>query len=254
MNRQAASRSGRFLYAAVNAEQAGRRVYGSIGLDGAAVYSISEGQVAAVVSDVANGKIRPERRHLAAHQNVLRRIMEESTPLPMSFGIIANGPDAIRKALSRNQAPLLEQLRRVEGKMEMGLRVAWNVPNIFEYFVNTHPDLRALRDQFFRGGREPSQNDKIELGRRFGHMLDEDRAQRTETARGTLSPCCHEVTEDALRDEPEVMNLACLVSRTAEKDFEEAVLEAAQQFDDNFCFDYNGPWPPFNFVDVSLDV
>jgi hypothetical protein len=49
------------------------------------------------------------------------------------------------------------------------------------------------------------------------------------------------------------MNLACLVGRqSVEKDFENAVCAAAQEFDNNYTFDFNGPWAPHNFVDVEL--
>ena len=46
----------------------------------------------------------------------------------------------------------------------MGLRVSWDVPNIFEYFVNTHPDLRAARDRFLGLHQNPSQEDNILSG------------------------------------------------------------------------------------------
>ncbi len=48
------------------------------------------------------------------------------------------------------------------------------------------------------------------------------------------------------------MNLACLVERGKQERFAEAVLQAAQMFDNNFAFDYNGPWTPHNFVSVAL--
>ena len=57
----------------------------------------------------------------------------------------------------------------------MGLRVSLDVPNIFEYFVNTHPELRTARDRFLGPYRNPSQDDKIELGRMFDRLLNEDR-------------------------------------------------------------------------------
>ena len=41
----------------------------------------------------------------------------------------------------RHQEAVLEQFNRVEGKFEMGLRVSWNVPNIFEHFMSTHEEL-----------------------------------------------------------------------------------------------------------------
>jgi hypothetical protein len=67
------------------------------------VYSISEGRVAAVVSGLASSKIRPQRANLAAHQAVLKRLMADTTPLPMAFGTVATSPEAIRAILVRNQ-------------------------------------------------------------------------------------------------------------------------------------------------------
>jgi hypothetical protein len=31
-------------------------------------------------------------------------------------------------------------------------------------------------------------------------------------------------------------------------------MEAAKLFDNHFSFDYNGPWPPYNFVNVNLSM
>ncbi len=142
MAARAAAPSGRYLYAIVTAP--GEPTYGFAGIDGAPVYTIANGQVAAVVSDVLNDRIRPERRHLAAQQAVLKGLLSQADAmLPMAFGIIADGPKAIQKILSRNHEAFLKQLQRVAGMVEMGLRVSWDVPNIFEYFVNTHKDLRS---------------------------------------------------------------------------------------------------------------
>jgi len=250
--------TGKYLYAIVPSTDSAiwqaRNTGQCAGIDGAAVYCISHGPLAVVVSDVPNEKIRPERRRLAAHHNILKSLMKECTVLPMSFGIIADGRNAIQRILSLNEAAFEEHLARLEGKMEMGLRVSWDVPNIFEYLVTTHPELRALRDRFFIGGCEPTQEDKIELGRLFGRILDEDREAHTRAAEGVLDRRCFETKRNKPRDEHEIMNLACLIGRDAQKEFEEGVLEAASLFDDNYCFDFNGPWPPHNFVNLELQM
>ena len=247
-----AERNGRYLYAVISGSE--DRSFGSFGIDGHNVYAISDGFISAVVSDVPNEKIRPERRHLAAHQEVLKRLMEESTPLPMSFGIIADGPRAIEKILSLNREAFLGQLHRVAGKVEMGLRVALDVPNIFDYFISTHPELRSARDRYFGAHREPSQEDKIELGRMFDRILTEDRENHAEKVEEVLSPYCFEIKRSKCRNEDEIMNLACLVEREAQARFEEGVFEAAGLFDNNFAFDYNGPWAPHNFVEIDLTM
>ena len=251
MAERPAAPNGRYLYAIVTAP--GEPTYGFAGIDEAPVYTIANGQVAAVVSDVANDRIRPERRHLAAQQAVLRGLMSlADAMLPMAFGIIADGPKAIQKILSRNHEAFLKQLQRVAGMVEMGLRVSWDVPNIFEFFVNTHKDLRAARDRFLGPYKNPSQEDKIELGRLFDHLLNEDREAFTEKVEDILSGYCREIKRNKCRNESEVMSLACLVGRNTQARFEEGVFEAAKLFDNNYTFDYNGPWAPHNFVELDL--
>jgi hypothetical protein len=252
MPEKSSKKRGRYLYAIISGPD--ERTYGDFGIEGATVYVISDGSMAAIVSDVLNKKIRPERRHLAAHQEVLRRLMEEITPLPMTFGIIADGPEAIQRILSRNQQVLVDQLHRVSGKAEMGLRVTWDVPNIFEYFVHTHQDLRTARDHFFATQREPTQEDKIELGRMFDRILNEDRESHTERVEEILSTYCFEIKRNRCRNEREVMNLATLIAREDQGKFEAAIFKAAELFDNNFAFDYNGPWAPHNFVDIDLKL
>ena len=48
------------------------------------------------------------------------------------------------------------------------------------------------------------------------------------------------------------MKLACLVERDGQRQWEEGVRQAAWLFDDHYRFDYNGPWPPYNFADIDL--
>jgi hypothetical protein len=50
------------------------------------------------------------------------------------------------------------------------------------------------------------------------------------------------------------MNLVCLVGRDQEEQLEKAIYKAAGLFDNNFSFDYNGPWAPHNFVDIDLTI
>ena len=249
---QEAASTGRYLYGVIpgseaTSEQMGRDAggsYGPIGIDGTEVYTILSGSVAAVVSDVPGENIRPDRRRLAAHHEILKLLTARGATLPISFGTIADSSEAVRQLLASSRAALVQQLGRVEGKVEMGLRLSWDVPNIFQYIVSTHADLRALRDGLFSGGREPSRDDKIELGRMFDRTVNQDRTVHTEKVVEAVRPRCVELRENRLRNEYEVMNLACLVDRGAQKDFEEGVFEAAKLFDDNFSFDFDGPWPP----------
>ncbi|MFW6158532.1 MAG: GvpL/GvpF family gas vesicle protein [Planctomycetota bacterium] len=248
-----------YLYAIVDAGEAlppqPAGPYTELGLNGGGVYGLTEGPVAGIVSDVTSGKFRPQRRHLAAHHEVLKTLFRDGrTVLPMSFGIVAEDRAAFRRLVALNEEVFCEELQRVRGKVEMGLRVRWEVPNVFQYVVDTHPELRQLREKLFRGGREPTHDEKIALGRRFEQFLEDDRARHTRTVREVLDPVCSEIRQNDPGKENEVINLACLVDRGAEDAYETAVFEAARRFDDNYSFDYSGPWPPHNFVDADLEI
>ncbi|MEW6350795.1 MAG: GvpL/GvpF family gas vesicle protein [Thermodesulfobacteriota bacterium] len=243
---------GLYLYAIVAGCQ--ERSLGALGINGTRIYTIANGEIAAVVSDFPNRQIRPERRHFAAHHGVLKKIMEDNDVLPMAFGIISGGPNAVRRILSENREVIESQLNRVSRKVEMGLKVVWDVPNIFEYMVNTHPELMEARDRLKNPLLRHSQDEMIEIGRLFEELLMCDRNRHFVQVEQSLGDRCFEIKRNTCRKEHEVMNLACLVGRHAVAEFEAGVLEAAGLFDDSFAFDYNGPWAPHNFVEIELDI
>ena len=244
--------SGRsYIYAIVASGEP--RVYPSLGIEGRDAYTITDGRVSVVVSGLTNAKIRPERANLRAHQAVLKRLIEDTTPLPMAFGTIADSPQAIHRILVQNRGVFEQQLARVAGKVEMGLRVTWDVPNIFEYFVNTHTELRLARDRLMGARHEFTQEEKIELGRLFDRLLNEDRETHIAKVERVLNPLCVEFKANPCRNELEVINLACLVKRDAQEAFSAGVFAAAQLFDNHYAFDFSGPWAPHNFVEIDLE-
>ncbi|HWO99044.1 MAG TPA: GvpL/GvpF family gas vesicle protein [Methylococcus sp.] len=222
------------------------------GIGGAPVYSLAEGEVAVVLSDIGESRIRPERRHIAAHHQVLRHLLERGGILPMAFGIIADSPAAVLRMLKTYRRSFAEQLRRLAGKVEMGLRVTLDTPNVFESYVQRFPELQVLRDRMLQGGG--SREDKIELGRQFGQMLDGAREEAFEKIEEVLAPVCFEIHRNPVKEEKEIANLACLVARDRLGDFEGAIDEVAKRFDDDHVFRYSGPWPPHNFVKIDVEL
>jgi hypothetical protein len=219
------------------------------GLFESPISTVVEGRVAAVVSHVDRLSVRPARRYLAAHDGVLKRLLETTTPLPFSFGTIARGPNALRHFLNEYEEELAAQLDRVAGKVEMGLRVSWNVPDFYSFFVDDRQELRKVRDRIYSQGKNPSTSDKIELGRLFEQCLNTAREDHAKTVMTVLEPCCSEIRQTTVRREHDVMNLACLVHKDRLDMFEAAVFEAASGFSKYFAFDFTGPWSPHNFVE-----
>lgn len=241
----------KILYA-LCADDGKRSGYNVGGLESATVYAIDHDGLRAVVSDTASPRLRPERRNITTHQSVLHHLMEEKTVLPMRFGVIARNADAVRALLKTNKHRIKEQLERVNGRVEMGLRVSWDIANIYEYFIATHPVLRQARDEILSRTDNVRREQKIDLGRLYESLRNAERKECTEKVTEVLFDYCVEIIENPVKKEKEVMNLACLVDRKKLDEFARGVFAASKRFDNTFLFDYSGPWAPHNFVTLDL--
>src|SRR5574341_35961 len=138
---------GKYLYGIIRTE--GDKELGPIGLRRAQVYTIGFKNIAALVSDHPLTKIKPLRDSLAFHHQVIKEAIQESTIIPMAFGHIVRSAKEIRRLLEANYPEIDEELNRLCNKVEMGLKILWDVENIFEYFVNRDKELRDFRDTIF---------------------------------------------------------------------------------------------------------
>jgi hypothetical protein len=244
-----AQAGGTYLYAVLPGT-AGVGELGSIGIEGGDVYCVTAGDVTAAVSRVSRTRLRPERKHLLAHQNVLRRLMEQGAVLPAAFGHVARSDEAIRERLCESGGLFREQLARVEGKVEMGLKVSWSAPELFGYFVAIHPELAAARERL-QGRQDVGREEMIAIGKLFENLRDADRVVHSERVAAVLRERGIELKWNTLRGEREVMNLSCLVPREEAGAFEKVVEAAAAGFDDHFTFEFNGPWAPHSFTELA---
>ena len=222
------------------------------GVAGAAVEAIAEGVLAAIVSRLGGARLRPQRAHLAAHHRVLRDLARTGPVLPVVFGTLVPREEELRSVLRRNHAALADRLARLDDKVEMGLKVYWDVSNVFEYFVATHQELEAMRDRLFRLGRTPPLEEKVALGEMFAGLLQQARQRHARRVQEALAPCSVELRSLDAGDERMILKCACLVESGRQAEWEEGVRRAAGLFDDHYRFEYNGPWPPYNFAEVDL--
>lgn len=242
---------GKYLYGIVRTE--GDKNLGPIGLRSAQVYTIGFKNIAALVSDHPLTRIKPLRDSLAFHHQVIKEAIQEFTIIPMAFGHIVRSAKEIHRLLEVNYPEVDEELNRLCNKVEMGLKILWDVENIFEYFVDRDKELRDFRDTIFGRSRQPTQGEKIELGRLFENKLNRERERHAERVLKVLSIYTLDGKVNPPTHEKMVMNGVFLVEKGKEGLFEERVHRVAALFDGNFTFDYSGPWAPYNFIELELD-
>lgn len=244
----------KYLYAITPADAFDADTQSLSGIDKEPLYAVPHNDLAVVVSNLDRKKLRPRRRHLKAHHQAVNALVRSDIDiLPMSFGVLAESTDELRSFLSRHQSTLHSQMEALRNCVEVGFRVSWKVDNLFQYFVDHHDGLREARDRYFQGGdREPTREEKVEIGEYFREVLDAQRADYEALVCDHLQPPAKQIHAEECREDTDVMRLACLVERSRVDAFDEAVHAAAQEFDDHFLFKYTDPTAPYTFVDVTL--
>ena len=98
------------------------------GIDGAPVRAIDLSGLCGWVSDVAAAPIVPSPGRAREHDRVVRAALESETPLPARFGQVVPGEDDLRAALSERREALEAALKKVEGAVEMTVRMLVRAP------------------------------------------------------------------------------------------------------------------------------
>ena len=245
--------NGKYLYGIVGAVDGFPALRdGRIGIAEEKVYTICYGDLAAVVSDHPVCKIQPLRQNLNPHHEVIKEVNKRYTIIPMTFGHIAKDTDDILQVLKNNFSIIFQELKKLENKVEMGLKIFWDVDNVFEYFLKKDRELENYRDRLFGKASKPTSEEKLELGMLFAQKVNEERQQHTNRVLKALDHCIVDVRINKPTDEKMMLNAAFLIERDKGKEYEEGVYRVANLFDGHFTFDYNGPWAPYNFTELRL--
>lgn len=115
-----------YVYGVVRAKEERRFGAMGLGLPAAEVGTVHQGELAAVVSEIAPGVPDPTRDNVLTHHHVQEVIMREHTLLPAAFGLVLQGREEVEELLRSAHDTLVDVLARLEGHLELGLKVLWD--------------------------------------------------------------------------------------------------------------------------------
>ncbi|MFE9922645.1 GvpL/GvpF family gas vesicle protein [Streptomyces sp. NPDC005774] len=206
---------------------------------------LKAGDLAAVVSDAPEG-LRPKRRELLAHQNVLGEVGAEGCVLPMRFGSVAPDDDSVTDVLTERAEHYKERLQALDGRVEYNVKANHVEEAVLHHVMAGNPEVRALTEANRNSGGG-SYDDKIRLGEMVAGAV---RAQEAED--GAAVQRALEAAADSVSVGPEstgwLANISYLVERDAAADFMAAVDRVREDMP-HLEVRLNGPLPPYSFVE-----
>jgi hypothetical protein len=244
---------GRYVYGVI---VAGEPVVArsNLGAAGEEVYTVDYRDIAAVVSRTPLFIFDPTRDNALAHEHVIETVMKTHTIIPMSFGTVFRTDEDVREVLRSTYLSLQGVLRQMKGKMEFGLKAAWDRDCIIEELKRENHEIQRFHQELTRKGLQSTYFARMQLGRMIDKALADLAASYVRAVYEGLRPVSVASRDNKPIGDKMILNAAFLIEKEREAEFESTVSRVAHKFGDRLNFKYTGPWPPYNFINIHLKL
>ncbi len=226
------------------------------GIAGEAIRTIVSDGAAALISDLPDAEsLTLGREEITTHAEVLERALQGGTVLPMRFGVVMAGEDAIRsQLLDAHRDELREQLEELTGKVELRLRAVYEEATLMREVVAENPEIAKLRQAIQGQSQDASYYGRIQLGEQVADAVARKREQDAEGILDALGPLMLDLRVADPGHERVALSASFLVAEDQMQEFDSAVEEIGRQQDSRMRLKYTGPLPPYSFVELSTEA
>jgi len=176
--------------------------------------------------------------------------MKEHTVLPVKFGTVLTTSDEVHSLLSQGHSQFVDALDWIQDKVEVEVAATWDKNKILQE-ISTEPEIIRASKALIDKGQQTFQ-EQIQLGHMVKAFMDKRRQNYREQMLNFLMSAAIDVQLNTLISDEMVMNVAFLVEKTNQEEFDSCV----KQLDDLFCNQINfriiGPLPPYSFATVDV--
>ena len=194
------------------------------------------------------------------HIVVIRMIMESGTVIPFKFGTIYNSEASLKKFITDYSGSLIENLDNLAGKEEWSVKIYCDRKVLCEQIDELSEEAASLEKQIMASSpgkafllkkkkTELIENEMDRLCKKYGQeYYDEFKILSEATYLNNLLPKDIVGREDSM-----ILNASFLISKNKLAEFKNTV-DVLKKKDGNsgFFIESTGPWPPYNFVDITI--
>ena len=250
--------SGEGIYVYCIIESAEPRSFGKIGIGsrGDDVYTVHHEDLAAVVSRSPLMVYDPTRENALTHEHVNEVVMIDNnfTPVPMSFGTLFKTEEDTTEFLKDTYDALRDVLLKMKDKLEFGLKVNWDRESVLGEIEQENEELRRLKAEIESNQQTSTYFARMQLGRLVEQALADKADSYVREIYDELQSAAIASRSNKVIGDKMIMNAAFLVGRDKQDQFDQKVHEIGKRYEGKLSFKYTGPWPPYNFVTIRLQL
>jgi len=208
------------------------------------------GELAAIVSDV-DPDARVGREDLLAHAHVLEAVVEDSTVLPMRFGVVLGSDDQVaEQVLQAQEERLRTLLKEFDGLQQLTVKAVHDEQEVLRALLAENPQLRSFRDAVAAGGE--TYQAKLELGRVVAEGIKDIEQVDAVHLVDQLAPLARDIRIEDQAKRKYVLDAALLVNRADRGEVDGAIARIGKELPPRLRLRFVGPQPPYSFIDAAL--
>jgi hypothetical protein len=211
------------------------------------------GTLAALVSPYAGDEVLPVRRNVIGHARVLEEAMRHGPLLPMSFGLLVSGADALAGVVRPRFADLSHLLDDLDGCIEVGVRASWIDGPIWREVAVRNPAIAREAARLQALPQTVGYQDRIGIGQRIESIVSAWKRDEAARLQAMLEPFALRQRQLPAAGDLNFINTALLVRADRERSLFDAVAAFEAERPDLLSVKVISPVPPYNFVAVRLD-
>lgn len=216
---------------------------------GQAVELVAEGPVAALVEAVDPDRPLGRRRDLVAHSTVLNTMAARGPVLPLRFGSVVDGDQAVREELLAPQSEhFTAMLEQVAGKVQLNLRARYELDTVLAEVVQSDPEVAELRRRTSELSEEAAHYERIRLGELVSRAVDVRRRADAGRIEERLAPYALDHLTREVSGMDSLAELSFLVEQGAEVELERAAEALAGELAGRARLSLVGPMALYDFV------
>ena len=247
-------REGKYIYCIIESNEAQSFGPSGIGGRGNELHTVCFNDIAAVVSDSPIKKYPVSRENLIPHEHAIEEVMKTHTVLPVRFCTIAEDEAKVKRILEKEYDKFKNLLKGIQGKRELGLKVVLKEDVIYKDILEKYKDIKVLKEKIATLPSEKTYFQRAKIGEMVEAALEKEKEIYREDILETLSPLALEVKTNNTYGERMIVNSAFLVEKHKEAEFDQRVQELDATYGDKMKFKYVGTLPPFNFINLTINV
>ena len=222
------------------------------GIAGVNLIAISTKNISAIAGEIVDKNLKTDKDSAIEYANVIEKLSQFYTLLPMRFGSLLDSAEDIINMLDRNYNEIEKNLNEIENKFEFGLKIFCDSDKLREELklklvdkipLNTDSDLKYSQYRNYI-------NKKLEE-----HRLEESLMAYIDSVIAEITKLLGKMKAiykfKKMTTEITIIDAVFLL----EKDRKDTLIKGVEKLQNQYKalnFVLTGPWPPYNFVEITM--